>query len=154
MSSFGLKVDPREAQYARFVGNVLNTLRSAVARRTDAGVTQRQICDRIDMDCSSMSRALNGRVSNLTLKTVSDILWAAEFEPKDFSADALEDISPNYCPLHLRVTLCETMPDADRFVTFVETNTRGNVTFSGPSARVPLDGMNTMIFHTIDVSAE
>lgn len=102
MSSFGLKIDPRETQYARLAGNVLKVLKAAVAHRVADGVSQTEIADRIGMDKSRLSRILNGRVKNVTVRTVSDILWAAEHEPEEFSADPLEDISPNYRPMHLR----------------------------------------------------
>jgi hypothetical protein len=103
MSSFELKIDPREAQYARFAGAVLKALRAAVFHRVESGLSQREICDRIGMDKGYMSRILNGRVPNLTLRTVSDVLWATEHEPVEFEAEAIEQICPNYCPVHLRI---------------------------------------------------
>lgn len=102
MNSFELKIDPRESQYARLAGQVLRTIRSAVDRRVNEGVSQNEIARRISMDKGSLSRVLNGRISNLTLRTISDILWATEHDPVEFSADAIEDISPNYCPVHMR----------------------------------------------------
>ena len=101
MSSFSLKVDPREAQYARFAFAILRTLRSAVNKRTKEGLTQAAIASRIGMDRSSLSRILNGRTSNLTIKTISDVLWATEFEPIEFDADPREDLMRNYVPDHL-----------------------------------------------------
>jgi DNA-binding Xre family transcriptional regulator len=77
-------------------------LRAAVARRTADGVSQTELANRIGMDKSALSRILHARVQNITLRTVSDILWATEHEPTELSADALEEISPNYCPLHRR----------------------------------------------------
>lgn len=101
MNSFAFKVDPREAQYARLVFGVVGTLREAVARRSKEGLSKTAIAARIGRDKSALSRVLNGRTRNLTLKTVSDILWACEFEPIEFDADALEDLSANHVPDHL-----------------------------------------------------
>jgi hypothetical protein len=33
----------------------------------------------------------------LTLRTISDVLWATDHEPKDFEADPIEELSQN-CP--------------------------------------------------------
>lgn len=101
MTSFAHKSDPRRRQYARYAQTVLEGLREAVARRTAEGLSQRQIAERIDMAPSSLTRVLNGRVKNLTIKTISDILWASEHEPSEFNVDALEDISGNYVPKYL-----------------------------------------------------
>ena len=108
MNSFELKVDPKEAQYTRFAGAVLNMLKAAVQRRTAEGLSQREIAGRMGVDAGALSRTLNGRVRNLTLKTVSDILWATEHEPVEISADALEDISGNYCPQHKRAVVASS----------------------------------------------
>jgi hypothetical protein len=110
MSSFAIKVDPREGQYARLVFGVLRTLREAVDRRTSEGLSKTQIAERIGCDKSALSRVLNGRTRNLTLKTVSDILWATDFEPVEFGADALEDLSPNHVPDHLCGVTAVTVP--------------------------------------------
>jgi transcriptional regulator with XRE-family HTH domain len=101
MSSFAIKVDPREAQYARLAFAVLKTLRRAVDRRADEGLTKSAIAKRIGKDKSALSRILNGRTRNLTLKTVSDILWAVDYEPTEFEAEPLEELSPNHVPDHL-----------------------------------------------------
>lgn len=86
----------REAQYGRLVMNVLNALNQAVARRQSEGETRTYLAEKIGCDRSQISRTLNGNVKNITIRTISDILWAARHEPEDFSVDAFEDISPNY----------------------------------------------------------
>jgi Helix-turn-helix domain len=101
MSSFAFKVDPREAQYARLTLGVLATLRQAVERRVKEGLSQVEIANKSGRDKSALSRILNGRTRNLTLKTVSDILWACEFEPIEFDADPIEELIPNHVPEHL-----------------------------------------------------
>ena len=110
MNSFAIKVDPREAQYARLAFRVLSTLRGAVDRRVDEGLTRSAIAKRIGKDKSALSRILNGRTRNLTLKTVSDILWAVDFEPVEFDADPVEQLSPNLMPDHLCRGIAGTMP--------------------------------------------
>jgi transcriptional regulator with XRE-family HTH domain len=110
MNSFAIKVDPREAQYARLAFGVLRTLREAVDRRVNEGLTKSMIAQRIGCDKSTLSRVLNGRVRNVTLKTVSDILWATDFEPAEFGADALEELSPNHVPDHLCGIVLGTAP--------------------------------------------
>jgi len=76
--------------------NVLRTLNDAVGRRQSDGETRLSIAQKIGCNRSQLSRTLNGSVSNLTLRTISDILWATSHEPIDFDADAWEDISSNF----------------------------------------------------------
>ena len=120
MNSFSLKVDPREAQYARLAFAVLRTLRQSVSKRTKEDLSQSKIAKRIDMDGSSLSRILNGRVSNLTLRTISDVLWATEFEPIEFDADAREDLSRNYVPEHLCEVIRPRVATARVYVPTIE----------------------------------
>lgn len=89
-------VDARKAAFSRLVSRVLETLDEAVSMRRVEGKTMSEIADRIGCDRSSLSRALNGTTSNLTLRTISDILWATDFDPQDFRADPIEKISPNW----------------------------------------------------------
>ena len=95
MNFFKLEVDPRDAQYGRLASSVLRTLKLAVGKRIDDGQTQQELADRLGWDKGRLSRILNGRVKNITIKTVSDVLWACEAEPTDFDFDFVEDISPN-----------------------------------------------------------
>lgn len=85
-------VDARQAAFARLVARVIDALNHAVDKRTVEGATRKEIAEKIGCDKSSLSRALNGTSRNLTLKTVSDILWACDFEPEEFSATPLEEI--------------------------------------------------------------
>lgn len=89
-------VDEKSAAFSRLVSRVLETLNEAVQLRKAQGVTLASIADRMNVDRSSLSRSLNGTSKNLTLKTVSNILWATDFEPKDFAADPIETICPNW----------------------------------------------------------
>ena len=89
-------VDSRKAAFARLASRVLETLNEAVSTRREEGQTISAIADRIGCNRSSITRALNGSSANMTLRTISDILWAADFDPQDFSADPIEKISPNW----------------------------------------------------------
>jgi Helix-turn-helix. len=89
-------VDARGSAYARLASRVLEALNEAVTYRKDKdGVTLAMVADRIGCHRSQLSRTLNGTAKNLTLKTISDILWATDFDPEDFHADPVELICPN-----------------------------------------------------------
>lgn len=89
-------VDAQGAAFGRLVSRVLETLNEAVDYRRPGGATASSIADKLDCHRSVISRVLNGTTRNLTLRTISDILWAADFEPKDFEAEPVELISPNW----------------------------------------------------------
>lgn len=89
-------VDSRKAAFARLASRVLETLNEAVAARREEGQTISAIADRIGCNRSSVTRVLNGSSANMTLRTISDILWATNFDPRDFAADPIEQISPNW----------------------------------------------------------
>lgn len=89
-------VDSRKAAFARLASRVLETLNEAVSTRKDEGQTLSAIAEKIGCNRSSLTRTLNGSSANMTLRTISDILWATNFDPKDFSADPIETISPNW----------------------------------------------------------
>lgn len=99
MNYLQFRIDPREAAYGRLVANVLGTLRRAVGRRVSEGEKKADIAGGANLSSSHLSRILNGNVSNVTLRTVSDILWATRHDPVDFSADALEDLIGNGGPV-------------------------------------------------------
>lgn len=90
-------VDARGAAYARLASRVLETLNEAVGKRLSEGKTKASIAERIGCNRSQLSRLLNGSVKNLTVRTISDVLWATDHDPRDFLADPLEQLSPN-CP--------------------------------------------------------
>lgn len=89
-------VSSRSAAFTRLASRVLEALNEAVQYRRDEGETATQIADRLSWHRSAVTRALNGTSANLTLRTISDILWSCRFEPKDFKADPVEHISPNW----------------------------------------------------------
>ena len=90
-------VDERGAAFGRLASRVLETLNEAVDLRRAQGETITAIAYHIGCHKSLLSRILNGNTSNLTLRTISDILWATRHDPQDFRADPIELISPNWC---------------------------------------------------------
>lgn len=88
-------VETRGANYARLASRVLEALNEAVGRRVGEGATKTDIALKIGCHRSQLTRVLNGATPNLTLRTISDILWATDYEPEDFRADPLEVISHN-----------------------------------------------------------
>lgn len=92
-------VDSRSAAFTRLASRVLETLNEAIEFRGRSGASRKQISDKIGCHRSQLTRVLNGNISNLTLRTISDILWATDFDPRDFSADPIEQITQN-CPSH------------------------------------------------------
>lgn len=88
-------VDARSAAFTRLASRILETLNDAVEKRTRSGATRTQIAAKVGCHRSQLTRVLNGSVKNLTLRTISDILWATDFEARDFEAEPVETINPN-----------------------------------------------------------
>lgn len=88
-------VDQRGAAFARLASRILSTLNAAADLRKAEGRTLSDAADKLGWHRSALSRILNGTKSNVTLRSISDILWAFDFEPKDFGADPLEEINSN-----------------------------------------------------------
>ena len=91
-------IDSRRAAYARLASRVLETLNEAVQCRISEGSNRSEIATRLGCHRSQL-RILNGTLPNLTLRTISDVLWATDHDPIDFSADPIEKLSEN-CPTH------------------------------------------------------
>ena len=85
-------IDKRQAAFGRLVARIIDTLNDAVDRRVGQGASKADLARKIGCERSVLSRVLNGGAPNITLKTISDILWAADHEPRDFGADAIEEI--------------------------------------------------------------
>jgi len=85
-------VDGRQAAFARLVASIVDALNEAVDHRTGDGSTRKEISEKIGCDRSALTRTLRGEGRNLTLKTISDILWACDYEPEEFLAEPIEEI--------------------------------------------------------------
>ncbi len=83
----------RGAAFTRLASRVLEALNEAVNHRREEGQTLTQIADRLGCNRSVLTRVLNGTSSNLTLRTISDVLWAANYDPQDFKADPVEKLA-------------------------------------------------------------
>ena len=133
MTSSQPLVDDRSAAFSRLVGSMVLALNKAVDRRKREGVTASQI-DIIGCDKGALSRVLNGTTRNITLRTISDILWATSHDPEPFSVDAIEDICPNWVSgdLDINIRICEirTVTDKDLWAQAKETVEASVVTFS------------------------
>jgi AraC-like DNA-binding protein len=88
-------VDRRSAAFARLASRVLEALNEAVDHRKEEGKTLTELADSLGCHRSVLTRVLNGTSSNLTLRTISDVLWAADYDPQDFKADPIESICSN-----------------------------------------------------------
>lgn len=115
-------VDARSAAFTRLASRVLETLNAAVEKRASSGKSRTQLADKIGWHRSQLTRILNGNVRNLTLRTISDILWATDFEPRDFEADPLEAICAN-CQTHAAL-------EADYVQLFQSSNETRKLNFS------------------------
>jgi transcriptional regulator with XRE-family HTH domain len=104
MTCFDLDLDPRELQYGRYASDILTLLREAVEHRLSQGATKKSIADELGWDRSQLSRLLNGRVKNLTARSVSDVLWATKFLPAPLSAVPYEEVSKNHGFVMLNMT--------------------------------------------------
>ena len=89
-------VNERSAAFTRLASRILETINSAVEYRREQGHTLTSIADKMGCHRSSLTRILNGSSPNLTVRTISDVLWATSFDPVDFVADPIENICPNW----------------------------------------------------------
>lgn len=88
-------VDERGAAFARLTARIVDALNDAVDRRQSEGVSRVDLAHKLGWHKSALSRLLNGTTRNMTVKSISDILWATDFEPKEFEAEPLEEVCPN-----------------------------------------------------------
>lgn len=89
-------VDERSAAFSRLAARIVDTLNDAVEKRKEEGETLSDIAEKMGCHRSSLSRVLNGTSRNITVRTIADILWATEFEPRDFEADPIETLCANW----------------------------------------------------------
>lgn len=123
MTSSQPLTDQRGAAFARLASRVLEALNEAVDHRRQEGQTITELANKLDCHRSVMSRVLNGTSANLTLRTISDILWATNYEPQDFKADPIECLCGNM------VSFSDELSDV--YVDVVKYPTR-NVVMSSP----------------------
>lgn len=76
MSSFRLKIDPRQRAVGRFILSVRTALQQAFAEeQAEHGLTRAELARRLDTHRSAITRWLSGSDS-LSLRTIAELAWA------------------------------------------------------------------------------
>jgi transcriptional regulator with XRE-family HTH domain len=78
--SFQIALDPFEKAYARFIGNVRESIQATYSEASREGLTQREIADTLGVDEALISRRLHGP-GNITLRTLCDLFTAMGRDP-------------------------------------------------------------------------
>ncbi|MGO4133235.1 helix-turn-helix domain-containing protein [Rhizobium brockwellii] len=82
--SFRFEINPREAASTILISRTARELRNALGlRKASDGLTQAEVAEKLETDKATLTKCLSG-FRNMTLKTLSDIVWAigAEIEIK------------------------------------------------------------------------
>jgi transcriptional regulator with XRE-family HTH domain len=80
MTSFRLKIDPKERYVSRFFGQVERAFQSAfVEAKKDRKLTQQKIAELLGVDRSVINRRLLRR-ENMTERTLAEMAWAMGYE--------------------------------------------------------------------------
>ena len=80
MTSFRLKIDPKERYVSRFFGQVERAFQSAfVEAKKDRKLTQQKIAELLGVDRSVINRRLLRR-ENMTERTLAEMAWAMDYE--------------------------------------------------------------------------
>jgi transcriptional regulator with XRE-family HTH domain len=80
MTSFRLKIDPKERYVSRFFGQVERAFQSAfVEAKKDRKLTQQKIAELLGVDRSVINRRLLRR-ENMTERTLAEMAWAMDHE--------------------------------------------------------------------------
>ena len=88
MSSFRIKIDPKQRASARFIGDVRLELQRMLLKQEGAGLNKAEIAKRLGIHRSAVTRRLNG-TDALSLRTVAELVWAMGGEP------AFHRVEPN-----------------------------------------------------------
>lgn len=88
--SFEFEIDPKEAASAEFMTNVHRILLREMTKAAKQNkVSRTDIARILNVDKSAITRAMNGK-SNLTIRSISDLLWAIGAVP-EFDAHQPQD---------------------------------------------------------------
>ena len=80
MTSFRLKIDPKERYVSRFFGQVERAFQSAfIEAKKDRKLTQQKIAELLGVDRSVINRRLLRR-ENMTERTLAEMAWAMDYE--------------------------------------------------------------------------
>lgn len=78
--SFRMKIDPKERQVARFMGDVERAFQRAfIAAKKERKLTQQQIAMMLGVNRSAINRRLLGR-ENMTQRTLAEMAWAMGYD--------------------------------------------------------------------------
>lgn len=72
--SYQMKISPRRAKAARFIGVVHRAIQNAFEK---SGMKQQELAVKLGVDRSTVNKRLLGR-DNLTLRTIADFAWALD----------------------------------------------------------------------------
>lgn len=98
LRSFRHKPDPRQATYVKLAGSIESQLREAYGKRHDQGrVNQAGLAKLLGVGRSVIHRRLNGS-SNLTLKSVADLVWGTGHAIEVKIYDPEERADTNHAP--------------------------------------------------------
>jgi plasmid maintenance system antidote protein VapI len=92
--SFQIGLSDRSKVSARFIRRVHREIQKAFSLRAEEGMTQQQLADKLDVNRATVNKRLLGQ-DNLTLRSIADLAWALEFEPKFFMQEKSKPASSN-----------------------------------------------------------
>lgn len=105
--SFEFEIDPKEAASAEFMTRVHRILLREMMKAAKVHrISRADVARILEVDKSVVSRALNGK-SNLTIRTISDLLWAIGSEPEFDACPIADEIGCNV-PTERKITTTET----------------------------------------------
>ena len=93
--SFEFEIDPKEAASAEFMTNVHRVLlREMTKAAKKSKVSRSDVARILSVDRSAITRALNGK-SNLTIRSISDLLWAIGAVPEFDACQPQDEVGCN-----------------------------------------------------------
>lgn len=99
MKSFKFNVPNRRKVFSRFLYDIYNELFQAYEQKKEKeGLTKKEIAVRLNKDQAAITRWFNGN-GNMTLETVSDLMWAMDHRPT-FQAIECNEIEENNVSWH------------------------------------------------------
>jgi hypothetical protein len=79
MTSYRIKISPKDRAVGRFINRVVKELQKAFAEeKAESKLTQQAVAERLGVGRSSVNKMLVGR--NLTLRSVGELAWALDRE--------------------------------------------------------------------------
>jgi transcriptional regulator with XRE-family HTH domain len=79
MRSYRFDIGARSRKAGRLIGRVRNELLKALTEQKQAGLTQQELAQRLEMKRAQINRQFSGE-ENLTLRSLADLAWALDRE--------------------------------------------------------------------------